>query len=128
MSGETLGSRVTEFEKNKAKLRLEADQLAVELATAISERLLELFEKRDGPRSSFENWLGSQFIADPYVNWDIFTQDLKLNALVKCVDMTQDNRSKVASLVNTDLLKVPSWLGVNRSFVDVTVIGVQHPA
>jgi len=130
MANEDLFSRIADFGVKKSELNAQSDTLAVELGSEIVERPKLLFEQREDIGLSFPFWLRRQFNTDAYVAWDILTKDPELKLLLQAVDATQAffaSRSRVADVVNTQPLEIPSWVGVNKAFVDISVIGVVPP-
>ena len=119
---EQISAEVKQFSKKKNKLKYKKRALVKDIADAITDRLLRLYEAQKQP-ASFEDWLGSCFEYDTYSAFSIFKRDSVLKQLVDdIVEIDYQLKEDVAILVNASLKDLGYNRGVHRHLNDVARI------
>jgi hypothetical protein len=124
----SLEERVRNFAQNLCYIEKKAQDFAREIADAVVERLLELFEQRENQDIHFEQWLGTQFEYDHFFTFNIFRSDPELKSLVESIDATQggaNGRWKVVKTINERFKECGYQVGFNEMLIDIDEINVR---
>lgn len=121
-SPEQISTEVKQLSEKEDKLKDKKRALVKDIADAITDRLLRLYEVLKQP-ATFEDWLGSCFEYDTYSAFSIFKRDSVLKQLVDdIVEIDYQLKEDVAILVNASLKDLGYTRGVHRHLNDVVRI------
>lgn len=126
MAEKNLSERVAELARRAAAVKEDASALVDEIAVAIHDRLVVLFEKRPEHEKAqvpdFEHWLGNQFVHDNYYVFTVTEHDEELKKLVDQLGTVdhQSGRRLAAEVINQRFQASGYRTGLANNLLDVT--------